>query len=173
MPCSGSVTSQKICVSTTPSAVTCKFMCSSMTWYLNYWALNLKFEALSYCGWGLWNRQERTGRRLSVRNVTTRTQADSNIGLKVTALCDVMLCSLVDTTWDSRRPEVTLVNKLSQRSAFWIRLWDTSDVTSRTVATTCRTLCVLHVLPAVQVALYLAVLLCHYSPRCLAPYRWG
>ena len=49
----------------------------------------------------------------------THIQTDSgpNWGLQFTALCDVMLCSLVSTAWDSRRPELTLVKTMSQCSA--------------------------------------------------------
>ena len=49
----------------------------------------------------------------------TRIQTDSrrNWGQQFTALCDVRLCSLVDTAWDSRRPELTLVKRMMQCSA--------------------------------------------------------
>jgi len=77
---SGSVTFQTTCISTAPGIVTGKFMCSSMTRYLHYWALNLELEALCYCGCGLWNKQERTGHRFSIRNVMTRTHRQT-VGL--------------------------------------------------------------------------------------------
>jgi hypothetical protein len=168
MSCSGSVTSQKTCISTAPGIVTGKFMCSSMTWYLHYWALNLELEALCYCGCGLWNRQERTGHRLSIRNVMTHT--DSRRSSQPCA----MYCSVFGRhclRFQETRNDVGKENEEglcdSSCRLYWLSSNKTSDVTYWTAAT-CRSLCVLRVLPAVQAALYLAVLPWYYFPRCLA-----